>query len=1171
MPHNNREHIKPTQRGKRKGQIITDGEKVNGQVVYGTWEWNGSRWIDITTDSDVFSRDEDVDKSSDNPSSSKNGVDIFDSKLIDGDSNTKGSDLDTEDSDLKPDGENPLSLAPSIEITVKATKPSAIFIDGEDTLLQTSHTFNYTAKELLTPKIFTVKASESFISTDVYKVSAVQKEFGKGVEDLDLENKKGLVKFSYYEFIILKNNKIFTEFTLDYDTLLENRAATLDFSIDTDGTVITPEPEKTLVVITSNVSSNDIIRYQTAPDNQTDFLLAEDEIELEVTSNVKDLDKFIQFYGVGIDDTTHTVEYTINTPNNRGGQTVTNIDSGKVLLQAGTTNITVDAIKIPRTDTPGIPLLNISSNQLVYNINGEELLQIPYRTTNADLVEYSIGSIKRQIGSSGSITLDTKDFTNGVGTYTLYAQARSSNGGSDVKKIIIVVESREYIPGPDITHINYPQNIKGADFKQFNVPFNVSWQSINTDYIRIYSGKYDVEAENNYYLGQFSESGVATFTVEDVLRNARREFSEDDNILQFKLLLVPFNSQGDKLTAGKIEEINITFDKGDLDLRRGDVIGDIRKAFEYCFDYSDFDEPTSPFLTHYLHLGDGDNKLISTYGIDDETFSEYEFVNDTNQRKKIKENKSIVLKLYEPLENKIDVNDKIWISKIQSIPLIDQITLLDDVTSDCIPLTPNLSLELNDDIGYQIYDDLVASGSTSSEAIIQEFVSGSGFSLDTLELEYTSGSTYQWENFVKYSSAKERVANFYYKIKLLESHRSKHELLSNATGSAGSVASKNEQKRILGKISEIKQNFDAFEKHLYTVNGSLQYPKNGSVVGDIKLTDTGSIVNPSDTAAVNWYNSIYTDAALYDRNSTERLVNNLPSHIQEDDKGQEFILFFDMIGQHFDILYHYIKRLSKSKKTENKFENGIINDLMYEMLSSLGWDADLGLSSETLWEYAFGEHSDGTEISSMSGKSRQEETWRRILNNLPYLYKHKGTKRAIHAALSIYGIPNSMLTIMEFGGPKDTTTSKLVKYTYDDSTSALNINGSKKLTLPWKVYNGSYPSAVEMRVETNTKQNQTILSSSGWSLDLNYTSGSNANLQLNVLSGSTNYSASTEDFPYFNQDYTQLVVNRITGSTTTFEVHAKEGFQERIRNAVSASVTVGNSNDWNSGSELIVG
>ena len=42
---------------------------------------------------------------------------------------------------------------------------------------------------------------------------------------------------------------------------------------------------------------------------------------------------------------------------------------------------------------------------------------------------------------------------------------------------------------------------------------------------------------------------------------------------------------------------------------------------------------------------------------------------------------------------------------------------------------------------------------------------------------------------------------------------------------------------------------------------------------------------------------------------------------------------------------------------------------------------------------AFGEHSDGTQVSTMSGKDGQQETWRRILNNLPYLYKHKGTKR----------------------------------------------------------------------------------------------------------------------------------------------------------------------------------
>ena len=81
-------------------------------------------------------------------------------------------------------------------------------------------------------------------------------------------------------------------------------------------------------------------------------------------------------------------------------------------------------------------------------------------------------------------------------------------------------------------------------------------------------------------------------------------------------------------------------------------------------------------------------------------------------------------------------------------------------------------------------------------------------------------------------------------MKLLESYRSKHELLVTQLVLAGSVSSQNEQRRVLGKMSEIKQNFDGtFEKHLYTVSGSLQYPKSGT--SNIKLTDTGSILNPT--------------------------------------------------------------------------------------------------------------------------------------------------------------------------------------------------------------------------------------------------------------------------------------------------------------------------------------
>ena len=57
----------------------------------------------------------------------------------------------------------------------------------------------------------------------------------------------------------------------------------------------------------------------------------------------------------------------------------------------------------------------------------------------------------------------------------------------------------------------------------------------------------------------------------------------------------------------------------------------------------------SPFLTHYLHLGEGNNKLVATWGIDDDNLSTFEDNVEDNTRKKTKEVKSLVLKLYEPL------------------------------------------------------------------------------------------------------------------------------------------------------------------------------------------------------------------------------------------------------------------------------------------------------------------------------------------------------------------------------------------------------------------------------------------------------------------------------------------------------------------------------------------
>ena len=58
-----------------------------------------------------------------------------------------------------------------------------------------------------------------------------------------------------------------------------------------------------------------------------------------------------------------------------------------------------------------------------------------------------------------------------------------------------------------------------------------------------------------------------------------------------------------------------------------------------------------------------------------------------------------------------------------------------------------------------------------------------------------------------------------------------------------------------------------------------------------------------------------------------------------------------MIGQHFDNIWVHIKSLSENRKFENKYNVGIKDRFLYQMLESLGWDADIGVKSAALWDF----------------------------------------------------------------------------------------------------------------------------------------------------------------------------------------------------------------------------
>lgn len=969
------------------------------------------------------------------------------------------------------------------------------------------------------------------------------------------------LSFSYEE-IILPPPPI--EGCTDVEAENYNPNATKD-----NGTCRYPQPqaEERVIKVTIDglqVPGENIIKYSTSWGREG--FVTNDIIDL---SHVIDDDlksHYIEFIPSGIGDSTHKGKYSIL----RNGKIEERYNlQTKVNLSEGVFGVKIDIDKnvFEGTDVSK-PSLNVSRTSAQINIASNERVSINYNSSNADRVIYSLGKTKRTLSTSGTITLTKNDFYNGVGNYVLYLQPISNRDGSgDVQKINVNVLSKEYLPGPDITHINYPQNVKGADFKGFNVDFKISWQSVNTNYVRIYAGKYN----ERYNVGQFAGSGVATFNIASILRKSHSLQSNRD-ISRFKLLLVPFNSEGDSTVSGKVEEISITFDKGDLTLNRGSVISDIQRAFSSLFNRRGFDIYTSKLLNHYLHLGDGDNKLIATWTEDRETFSEYRVNEADNTQIKLNNPSSLVLKLYEPLPRGINTNDSIWVSKVQSIPLIDEILIEEDFTRECVRLTPNFSLDITDDIGYQVLDDLVASGSSTSTNLLNQYVSSSGIPLNDLDIQFvTSSEKYYWKNFIKYSSAEERIENFYYKVKLIQSYDEKYEeLTSGSAGSSwtGSLNVVNEAQSNLYKSQQVKNGFDAFEKFLFesSSESGLSYPK---------VDNTGSFIHPTSASAVSWYDSAIVSARDYDYDNKNILRYNIPAHVYNDSKNEEFVLFLDMIGQHFDILWNYIKGISYSKKLEHKYDSGITDKLIYHMLESLGWDADLGIQSQFLWEYAFGQDKDGTQVQTMSGKDRQQEVWRRLLNNLPYMFKHKGTKRAVHAALSCYGIPQSLLTVMEFGGPNDPTQSGTTKFTFEDRTASINVSGSQSIIVPWKEYSetSDYPNCIEIRLNTETRQDQQILSGSDWSVHLMKDSGTMGHFELRMMSGSTLLSASTDSGSFFNDEYTQFVLNKETTDTgrDVFTFYGKEGFNERLRTNVSGSLTVYGVSGWTSGSELKIG
>ncbi len=838
------------------------------------------------------------------------------------------------------------------------------------------------------------------------------------------------------------------------------------------------------------------------------------------------------------------------------------------------------------------PSVRLSNTTFTYNIGdtAQRDIQVGYASDNATDVRLQLRKIKRTSQArAGSFDLGKGVFSEGVGQYIGYV-IPSNPGYGDGEKVRfnVNVVSKSYLPGPDIINIQYPSLVKGADFRGTNVNFSIGYESVNTNYVNISVGSPDI------FYGKFSKAQTVDFNIGKIIKLVGDNIIDDnEDKFKFSIFLCPYNTATDKAVKGKVEELVIEFDKGDLTLPRPDVVERLCSAFS--FDFTTFDDETSKYLTHLAHFGDGDNKLITTWETDDVTFVDFAPHPITGKAtdKRVGGFDSLVLKLYEPLDKTIQPNSTLWISKIITPSTIEEVSIIDDSEEYCVPLKgPNFGVNLcssPNDMGYTLIDELVDSGSQSSAKLINTFVSKSGIDTDKLQIEYVSSSydyietdkgwdadgtiteNYAFENFSHFGSVEERSRNFHYKVSLLEIYSSSLHNLNNTVGSAtSSLSVLREKESIVKKQNDIKVNLDGFEKFLYESTSSLAYPKESD---GVTLQSTGS----GDSVA--WFNTLIVSSSNYDSLNENYLVNNIPEFVRVDSENDDYLLFLQMIGHHFDIIWSYIKGLESLKTVEEKHRMGITDDMLKHILKNYSWIPHSSKNSAQLWEYALG-YRDSNQSSKLkkTGKEYESTIWRRILNNLPYLLKHKGTRRGISAILSTYGIPSSLLTIMEFGGPRNES-SQTSTFTFDDRTAAVVFQADydSKVNVDWNVTNVvSSSHALEFRAKTNEKNSQTIITNEPhWNIGLDYQVGTLGRL----------YYSSSEGYVYshsgslFNNEYTQFNVNinYNTGSqgiaSASVDLFAAQDFQGRIRMEVTGSSTgsFNNVDTFFSGSQISLG
>ena len=204
------------------------------------------------------------------------------------------------------------------------------------------------------------------------------------------------------------------------------------------------------------------------------------------------------------------------------------------------------------------------------------------------------------------------------------------------------------------------------------------------------------------------------------------------------------------------------------------------------------------------------------------------------------------------------------------------------------------------------------------------------------------------------------------------------------------------------------KNTGNWETFVSDIRVSYKDPTNARPFSPIYKVPSGSDAGSDEFN--NWYSGMLSSASLYDDNNIHSLTNNLPEFLRQNNQHKTLRDFVNMLGEEFDLLRNYIDNYLNLNKLGYKNPNSIPDNLLPIVAQSSGWKLISSVSS------SLSDYIDSNKTEEIGTKNVTNATWKKVLNNLIYVYKTKGSVESIKALLNIYGFNSDSFNLREHGG-----------------------------------------------------------------------------------------------------------------------------------------------------------